>query len=75
MKLHGLVAEHDAVVEHFAELLIDGEKVGFVTTPAYSKRMGQSQVLVHVIPAAAEPGTRVPFQPMPRLAGNWKLIE
>jgi len=57
--LRGLVAEHDEVVEHFAELQIDGEKVGFVTTPAYSKRMGQSQALVHIIPAAAEPGTRV----------------
>jgi aminomethyltransferase len=59
VKLRGLVAEHDSVVEHFAELRIDGEKVGFVTTPAYSKRMGQSQALVHVIPSAAEPGTRV----------------
>jgi len=27
--------------------------------PAYSKRMGQSQALVHVIPSAAAPGTRV----------------
>ena len=59
VKLRGLVAEHDAVVEHFAELQIDGEKVGFVMTPAYSKRMGQSQALVHVIPSAAVPGTRV----------------
>ena len=59
VKFRGLVAEHDAVVEHFAELSIDGEKVGFVTTPAYSKRLGQSLALVHVIPSAAEPGTRV----------------
>ena len=59
MKLRGIVAEHDAVVEHFAELQIDGEKVGFVTTPAYSKRFGQSLALVHVAPSAAEPGTRV----------------
>ncbi len=59
VKLRGLVAEHDAVVEHFAELQIDGEKVGFVTTPAYSKRMGQSQALIHIAPSAAEPGTRV----------------
>lgn len=59
VKLRGLVAEHDAVVEHFAELRIDGEKVGFVTTPAYSKRMGQSQALIHIAPAAAAPGTHV----------------
>ncbi len=59
VKLRGIVAEHDAVVEHFAELQIDGEKVGFVTTPAYSKRLGQSLALVHVAPSAAEPGTRV----------------
>lgn len=59
VKLRGLVAEHDAVVEHFAELQIDGEKVGFVTTPAYSKRMEQSQALIHIAPSAAEPGTRV----------------
>ena len=59
VKLRELVAEHDAVVEHFAELQIDGEKVGFVTTPAYSKRMEQSQALIHIAPSAAEPGTRV----------------
>ena len=59
VKLRGIVADHDAVVEHFAELQIDGEKVGFVTTPAYSKRLGQSLALVHVAPSAAEPGTRV----------------
>ena len=53
VKLRGLVAEH------FAELQIDGEKVGFVTTPAYSKRMEQSQALIHIAPSAAEPGTRV----------------
>ncbi len=59
VKLRGLVAEHDAEVEHHAALLLDGEKVGAVTTPAFSKRLGQSQALVHVIPSAAAPGTRV----------------
>ncbi|MDP6591031.1 MAG: aminomethyltransferase family protein [Alphaproteobacteria bacterium] len=59
VKLRGLVAEHDSVVEHFAELRIGGEKLGFVTTPAYSKRLGQSLALVHIAPSAAEPGTRV----------------
>jgi aminomethyltransferase len=59
VKLRGLVADRDVVVEYFAELSIGGEKVGFVTTPAYSKRLGQSLALVHVAPSAAEPGTRV----------------
>jgi aminomethyltransferase len=59
VKLRGIVAAHDSVVEHFAELRIDGEKIGGVTTPAYSHRLGQSLALVHVHPSAAEPGTRV----------------
>ena len=46
-------------VQHNAELLIDGKVVGHVTTPAYSRRMGQSQALVHLIPSAAKPGTKL----------------
>ena len=57
VKFFGIVAEHDDVVEHGAELLIDGQVVGHVTTPAYSRRLGQSLALVHLIPSAAVEGT------------------
>lgn len=57
VKFFGIVAEHDDVVEHGAELSIDGEKVGHVTTPAYSRRLGKSLALVHLTPAAAVDGT------------------
>lgn len=59
VKFYGIVADHDDVVEHFAELSIDGERVGHVTTPAYSKRLGKSLALVHLIPSAAKEGTKL----------------
>jgi len=57
VKFFGIVADHDDVVEHGAELYIDGEIVGHVTTPAYSRRLGKSLALVHLIPSAAVDGT------------------
>ena len=57
VKFFGIVAEHDDVVEHGAELFIDGELVGHVTTPAYSRRLGKSLALVHLVPSAAVEGT------------------
>jgi aminomethyltransferase len=57
VKFFGIVAEHDDVVEHGAELLIDGEVVGHVTTPAYSRRLGKSLALAHLVPSAAVEGT------------------
>lgn len=57
VKLFGIVADHDDVVEHGAELSIDGRVVGQVTTPAYSRRLGKSLALVHLIPSAAVAGT------------------
>lgn len=57
VKFYGIVADHDDVVEHRAELSIDGERVGHVTTPAYSRRLGKSLALVHLTPAAAVAGT------------------
>jgi aminomethyltransferase len=57
VKLFGIVASHDDVVEHGAELSIDGEIVGHVTTPAYSRRLGKSLALVHLVPSAAAEGT------------------
>ncbi len=57
VKLFGIVADHGDVVEHGAELSIEGEAVGHVTTPAYSRRLGKSLALVHLIPSAAKDGT------------------
>ena len=57
VKFFGIVADHDDVVEHGAELSIDGEIVGHVTTPAYSRRLGKSLALVHLIPSATVEGT------------------
>jgi aminomethyltransferase len=57
VKLYGIIADHDAVVDHGAELSINGEIVGHVTTPAYSRRLGKSLALVHLIPSAAKEGT------------------
>ncbi len=57
VKFFGIVADHHDVVEHGAELSIDGEIVGHVTTPAYSRRLGKSLALVHLIPSAAVEGT------------------
>ena len=37
----------------------DGERVGHVTTPAYSERLGQPLALVHRMPSAAQPGTKI----------------
>ena len=56
VKFFGIVADHDDVVEHGAELFIDGELVGHVTTPAYSRRLDKSLALVHLIPSAAQAG-------------------
>jgi aminomethyltransferase len=57
VKFYGIVADYHDVVEHGAELSIDGEIVGHVTTPAYSRRLGKSLALVHLIPSAAVEGT------------------
>ena len=59
VKLCGIVADHDDVVDHGANLSIDGEIVGHVTTPAYSRRLGKSLALVHLIPSAATEGTQL----------------
>lgn len=59
VKLYGIVADYDDVVEHGAKLSINGEVVGHVTTPAYSRRLGKSLALVHLVPSAAVDGTRL----------------
>lgn len=59
VKFYGIVADHDDVVEHGAELSIDDKVVGHVTTPAYSRRLGKSLALVHLVPSAAKEGTKL----------------
>ena len=59
IKFFGIVADYDGVVEHHAGLFIDGERVGHVTTPAYSRRLEKSLALVHLVPWAAKDGTRL----------------
>jgi aminomethyltransferase len=59
VKLRGIVADCDGEVERGAELTLDGERVGHVTSPAYSERLGQSLALVHVAPSAARAGTPI----------------
>lgn len=59
VKLRGIVAECEGEVEPGAELTLDGKRIGHVTTPAYSERLGKSLALVHVAPFAAQPGTAI----------------
>ena len=55
----GNVADHGDAVEADAALLLDGEKVGVVNSPAWSHRMQKSLALCHVAPGAAAEGTRL----------------
>jgi aminomethyltransferase len=57
VKLYGIIADHDKAVDHGSELFINGERVGRITTPAYSPMLGKSLGLVHLIPSAAQEGT------------------
>lgn len=59
VKFFGIETDHGDVVEHNAELSINGEVVGHVTTPAYSRRLGKSLALVHLAPWAAKEGTEM----------------
>jgi len=56
VKLYGMVADHHDRVEQGAKLFIDDEVVGHVTSAAYSRRLGKSLALVHLIPSAAVEG-------------------
>lgn len=59
VKLTGIVADHDAELERGADLMHEGERVGHITSPAYSERLGQSLALVHLLPSRAVPGTKI----------------
>ena len=53
----GVVADHDDAVEAGAALILDGERVGVVNSPAWSHRLKKSLALCHVAPHAAAEGT------------------
>ena len=57
VRLVGIVAEHDDIVDAGAELLVQGRKVGVVNSPSYSHRMKKSLALAHVEPAVSAVGT------------------
>lgn len=59
VKLGGIVADHHDSVGAGTELFRDGEKVGHTTSAAYSRRLGKSLALVHLVPSAAAEGTKV----------------
>ncbi|MFQ5984783.1 MAG: aminomethyltransferase family protein [Alphaproteobacteria bacterium] len=59
IKFAGIVADHDDVVDAGAKLYRDGDEVGVVNSPVYSRRMKKSLALVHVKPDAAAVGTRL----------------
>ncbi len=53
----GLVVDHDDMIVGEEVLLLNGEEVGVVNSPAYSHRMNKSLALAHVRPDAAVAGT------------------
>ena len=62
VRLVGIVAEHDDIVDAGAELLVQGRKVGVVNSPSYSHRMKKSLALAHVEPAVSAVGTTLELQ-------------
>lgn len=57
--LAGLVAEHEGALAGGERLLWNGEDVGVVNSPGWSRRMGKSLALVHLRPDATPPTTRL----------------
>lgn len=55
----GLVIDHSDMLNGEESLLLNGETVGVVNSPAYSHRMGKSLALAHVAPSAASAGTQL----------------
>jgi aminomethyltransferase len=55
----GLAIDHEGMVNGGETLSLDGEAVGTVNSPCYSKRLGKSLALAHVAPGAAAVGTRL----------------
>lgn len=59
LKVVGLVVDHTAALAGEEKLTLDGVEVGVVNSPVFSKRMGKSIALAHVIPSAIAPGTKL----------------
>jgi aminomethyltransferase len=59
IKQSGIVADYDDVLDEEAKLYQDGREVGTVNSPAYSHRMQRSLAFAHVLPSAAEVGTKL----------------
>jgi aminomethyltransferase len=55
----GLAVEHDDAVPPGSEIFVGRDKVGIVTSSAYSRYLMQSLAMVHLVPTATHPGTRV----------------
>jgi aminomethyltransferase len=55
----GISANHDDALGGEERLLLNGEDVGVVNSPAWSHRLGKSLALVHLHPNATAPGTRL----------------
>jgi aminomethyltransferase len=51
------VIDHAAMVNGGETLSLDGQAVGVINSPCYSKRLGKSLALAHVAPQAASTGT------------------
>jgi aminomethyltransferase len=59
IRFAGIVADHDDILAGGEKLFLDGREVGVVNSPAYSHRMRKSLALVHLVPEAAAPGTKL----------------
>ena len=55
----GIVIDHNDMVAGGEKLMLNGEDVGIVNSPAYSHRMNKSLALVHLRPDAATAGTQL----------------
>ncbi len=55
----GIVADHSDALAGGEKLMLEGEDVGVVNSPCWSRRMNKSLALCHVRPDAATPGTRL----------------
>jgi aminomethyltransferase len=55
----GLAIEHGEAVPAGSEIFIGRDKVGIVTSSAYSRYLMQSLAMVHLVPSATHLGTRV----------------
>lgn len=59
VKVAGIAADYDGLLDAEAKLLRDGEEIGYVNSPAWSHRMKKSLALVHLRPDLVEPGTQL----------------